>query len=64
MNLEQQDPTEKHYGDVGILVKYKYNNNNKKNTREHDGTSEQRATQHHDFFLTLAFSGIFFIFYP
>ena len=25
MNLEQQDPTEKHYGDVGILVKYKYN---------------------------------------
>ncbi len=28
MNLEQQDPTEKHYGGVGILVKYKYNNNN------------------------------------
>ncbi len=28
MNLEQQDPTEKHYGDVGILVKYKYNNKN------------------------------------
>ncbi len=28
MNLEQQDPTEKHHGDVGILVKYKYNNNN------------------------------------
>ncbi len=27
MNLEQQDPTEKHYGDVGILVRYKYNNN-------------------------------------
>ena len=26
MNLEQQNPTEKHYGDVGILVKYKYNN--------------------------------------
>ena len=23
-----QDPTEKHYGDVGILFKYKYNNNN------------------------------------
>ena len=26
MNLEQQDPTEKHYNDVGILVKYKDNN--------------------------------------
>jgi hypothetical protein len=24
------DPTEKHFGDVGILDKYKYNNNNNK----------------------------------
>jgi hypothetical protein len=23
-----QDPTEKHFGGVGILDKYKYNNNN------------------------------------
>ena len=27
-----QDPTEKHFGDVGILDKYEDNNNNKKNT--------------------------------
>ena len=26
-----QDPTEKHCGDVGILVKYKDNNNNNNN---------------------------------
>ena len=25
-----QDPTEKHFGDVGILDKYKYNNNKAK----------------------------------
>ena len=29
-NIEFQDPTEKHFGDAGILTKYK-DNNNKKN---------------------------------
>jgi hypothetical protein len=27
-NLKLQDPTEKHFGDVGILDKYEDNNNN------------------------------------
>jgi hypothetical protein len=27
-NLKVQDPTEKHFGDVGILDKYEDNNNN------------------------------------
>ena len=29
-NLKLQDPTEKHFGDVGILDKYEDNNNNNK----------------------------------
>ena len=29
-NLKLQDPTEKHFGDVGILDKYEDNNNNSK----------------------------------
>ncbi len=29
-DIELQDPTEKHFGDVGILNKCKVNNNNKK----------------------------------
>ena len=30
-----QDPTEKHCGDVGILVKYKDNNNKNNNNNKH-----------------------------
>ena len=30
-NLKLQDPTEKHFGDVGILDKYEDNNNNNNN---------------------------------
>ncbi len=35
-NLKLQDPTEKHFGDVGILSKYDDNNNNNNTGAESD----------------------------
>jgi hypothetical protein len=33
-NLKLQDPTEKHFGDVGILDKYEDNNNNNNKVKD------------------------------
>jgi hypothetical protein len=35
-NLKLQDPTEKHFGDVGILDKYEDDNNNNNNNNNRD----------------------------